>query len=302
MFDLERRINLFVNDISSVIIVNDLHILQIPGFGFRAVGSATCHVVCDDIVVRVLLKHLNVVERAAPRKEILNKPSAQIGSIAKNLPLDVTTGTGLRFRNKILARQFCMGRKRIVHRHAGSHSEQSHPDQRQQNARKTYTRREHGDNFVGARHSAQSKKERQQKRNRQQNDQNLRDLCSVITKAKKQTDMFVDKSRNVIAHVENEPDGDEAGDAVKIDLQEIANDISVEKLHDDLEQFRVVITVLKSMTRAKSQEKNDEFSMTKAERMTNDQLTKHDDVGSSSLELWAPFVVRRSSFVISCCK
>ncbi|PYL32234.1 MAG: hypothetical protein DMF38_15720 [Verrucomicrobia bacterium] len=69
-----------------------------------------------------------------------------------------------------------------------------------------------------------------------------------------------------------------------------------------MEQFRVVITVLKSMTRAKSQEKNDEFSMTKAERMTNDQLTKHDDVGSSSLELWAPFVVRRSSFVISCCK
>src|SRR5213593_4824028 len=100
VLDLERRINLLVDDISSVIIVNDLHILQIPGFGFRAVGSATCHVVCDDIVVRVLLKDLNVVERVAPRKEILNKPSAQIGSIAKNLPLDVTTGTGLRFRKK----------------------------------------------------------------------------------------------------------------------------------------------------------------------------------------------------------
>src|SRR5437762_9166362 len=97
-----------------------------------------------------------------------------------------------------------MGRKRIVHRHAGSHSEQSHADQRQQNARKTYTCCEHGDNFVGARHSAQSKKERQQKRNREQNDQNLRDLCGVITKAKKQTDMFVDKRRNVIAHVEKD--------------------------------------------------------------------------------------------------
>src|SRR2546430_11302588 len=33
-----------------------------------------------------------------------NKPSAQVGSIAKNLTLDVTTGTGLRFRKKILAR------------------------------------------------------------------------------------------------------------------------------------------------------------------------------------------------------
>jgi len=55
------------------------------------------------------------------------------------------------------------------------------------------------------------------------------------------------------------------------------------------------------MARAKSQEKNDEFPMTKAERMKNDQSTKHDDFGFSSLGLWASFVVRRSSFVISCC-
>jgi len=229
--------NLLVNDISSVIIVNDLHILQIPGFGFRAVGSAACDVICNDIVVRILLKDLNVVERVAPRKEILNKPSAQVGSIAKNLPLDVTTGTGLRFRKKIFARQFCMWRKRIVHRHAGSHSEQSHADQRQQNPRKTYTRGEHGDNLVGARHSAQSKKQREQKRNREQNDENLRDLRGVITSDQKQTDMLVDKGRDVIAYVENEPDGDEAGDAVKIDLQEIANDVPVEKLHADLDGF-----------------------------------------------------------------
>ena len=44
------------------------------------------------------------------------------------------------------------------------------------------------------------------------------------------------------------------------------------KLHDDLDGW-VVITVLKSMARAKSQEKNDEFPMTKAEGMTNDQTT-----------------------------
>jgi hypothetical protein len=48
------------------------------------------------------------------------------------------------------------------------------------------------------------------------------------------------------------------------------------------------------MARAKLQEKNDEFPMTKAERMKNDPSTKHDDLGSSSLGLWA-------SFVISCC-
>ena len=105
--------------------------------------------------------------------------------------------------------------------------------------------------------------------------------------------MLVDKGRDVIAYVENQPDGDEAGDAVKIDLQEIANDVSVQNSHDDL-GLRVVITVLKSMARAKSQEKNDEFPMTKAEGTTNDQTTMHDVVGSSSLGLWA-------SFVISCC-
>jgi hypothetical protein len=54
------------------------------------------------------------------------------------------------------------------------------------------------------------------------------------------------------------------------------------------------------MARAKPQEKNDEFPMTKAEGMTNDQTTKHDGVGSSSLGLWAFFIFRHSSFVICC--
>ena len=62
--------------------------------------------------------------------------------------------------------------------------------------------------------------------------------------------MLVDKRGNVIAHIENEPDGDETGDAVKIDLQEIANDVSVEEFHCDLDG-PVPISVLKSMARAK---------------------------------------------------
>ena len=43
--------------------------------------------------------------------------------------------------------------------------------------------------------------------------------------------MFVDEGRNVIADVEDEPDGEKAGDAVNIDLQKIANDVAVEKTH-----------------------------------------------------------------------
>ena len=63
--------------------------------------------------------------------------------------------------------------------------------------------------------------------------------------------MLIDERRDVIAHVENEPDGDEAGDAVKVNLQEIANHVPVEEFHCDLDG-PVPISVLKSMARAKS--------------------------------------------------
>jgi hypothetical protein len=43
--------------------------------------------------------------------------------------------------------------------------------------------------------------------------------------------MFVDEGRNVVAHVEDEPDGEKAGDAINIDLQKIANDVAVEQSH-----------------------------------------------------------------------
>jgi hypothetical protein len=79
-------------------------------------------------------------------------------------------------------------------------------------------------------------------------------LCGVITSDQKETDALIDERRDVIAHVENEPDGDEPGDAVKIDLQEIANDVSVEEFHCDLDG-PVPISVLKSVARAKSRAK-----------------------------------------------
>ncbi|OLB44123.1 MAG: hypothetical protein AUI00_02145 [Verrucomicrobia bacterium 13_2_20CM_2_54_15] len=60
--------------------------------------------------------------------------------------------------------------------------------------------------------------------------------------------------------------------------------------------YRTQINGARQITR-----EDDEFPMTKGERMKNDQSTKHDDFGFSSLGLWASFVVRRSSFVISCC-
>ena len=50
--------------------------------------------------------------------------------------------------------------------------------------------------------------------------------------------MFVDKSRDVVAHVEDEPDGEKAGDAIKVDLQEIANYVAVEQSQGNC-RFRI---------------------------------------------------------------
>ena len=55
--------------------------------------------------------------------------------------------------------------------------------------------------------------------------------------------MLVDKGRNVVADVEDEPDRDKARDAVKIDLQKIANDVAIEESHGNFE-FRISICEL----------------------------------------------------------
>jgi hypothetical protein len=54
--------------------------------------------------------------------------------------------------------------------------------------------------------------------------------------------MLVEKGRNVVADIENEPDGDKTGDAVKIDLQEITNDVAIQESHRD---FRMSICKLR---------------------------------------------------------
>jgi hypothetical protein len=43
--------------------------------------------------------------------------------------------------------------------------------------------------------------------------------------------MLVDEHRDIVADIEDEPDGDEAGDAVTVNLQEISNNVSIEKSH-----------------------------------------------------------------------
>ena len=46
-----------------------------------------------------------------------------------------------------------------------------------------------------------------------------------------QPNSLVDEGRNIVAHVEDQPDGDEPGDAVDIRLEEITNNVAIEQLH-----------------------------------------------------------------------
>jgi hypothetical protein len=59
--------------------------------------------------------------------------------------------------------------------------------------------------------------------------------------------VFVNKRRNIVAHVEDQPDRDESGNAVKVNLQEIASDVSIEDSHCDFRisarRLRFTITI-----------------------------------------------------------
>ncbi len=92
-----------------------------------------------------------------------------------------------------------MRRERIVERHACCHGQQTDADQRYQNTGKAHACREHGNNFIRPRHSSERKKKGQQKRNRQQDNEHLRDLRGVIANNQRQWNMVVNETRDIVA-------------------------------------------------------------------------------------------------------
>src|ERR1051326_6229699 len=107
VLDREPRTKLLLGNISSGIIIGESHVLQVPRFGLRPVISTPGYVTHDDVVVLVLLQHLYVVECLVAETKVLDKPRPQVGSIAKNLALNIARGTRPRFCKKRLARQVC---------------------------------------------------------------------------------------------------------------------------------------------------------------------------------------------------
>src|SRR5207249_5353589 len=66
--------------------------------------------------------------------------------------------------------------------------------------------------------------------------------------------VFVNKGRNIVADIEDEPDRNEAGNAVKINQQEITNDVSIQKFHCDFRisarrlRFTITISATKQLS------------------------------------------------------
>ena len=82
--------------------MDDFYVLKIPGFRFRPIKSAGRQIICNDIVVWVLLEHLDVVEGGAAVPKILNEPGSGIGSIAK----DLSFNQGRRPRTRLFEKRF----------------------------------------------------------------------------------------------------------------------------------------------------------------------------------------------------
>ena len=76
-----------------------------------------------------------------------------------------------------------------------------------------------------------TKQERSNKQDGKQDDEDLRELTQVIMGDAAEPELLVDESGDVVADIEDEPDRNETGDAVDVDLQKISDDVAVEQFH-----------------------------------------------------------------------
>ena len=132
-------------------------------------------------------------------------------------------------------RVFAVRREGIIQRRACRRGEQTDAQQRRKNPRQAYPGGEHRNDFVRARHPAQAEEERQEQGDREQNNEDLRDLGKIILQDQHPRDALVEKGRDVVAYVEDEPDRDETGDAVQIGLEKLFHHVAIEPSHEDFE-------------------------------------------------------------------
>lgn len=240
--DHERREHLGFGNITGLIVLDDLQLLQLPGAGVRMIHGAGCDIIGHDVVVRILLHNMHGYETVFPRLGLLNKPGAVIGPIPENLG-ELAGLLTTRIFQEFLVRIVRMRGERVIQSRAHGRREQTDQEKRCDEPRQTDTGGEHGDDFVRARHPAETKKQREQKRHGQQDDQDLRDLREIIFGNQRSRNALIQKGRDIIADIENEPDRDKARDAVEVGLQEMAQDVAIEQSHGEFGnlEFRFAI-------------------------------------------------------------
>src|SRR5437667_7036819 len=95
--DLKRRIDLLLENVAGGIVVNHLHLFELPDFPLRLIERDRRQIIGHEIVARILQKQLDTVKRIAAGAKILDEPGARIGSIAKDLSLDQRLWMRMRF-------------------------------------------------------------------------------------------------------------------------------------------------------------------------------------------------------------
>jgi hypothetical protein len=103
--------------------------------------------------------------------------------------------------------------------------------------------------------------------------------------------VFINERRNVVADVEDEPDGDKSGDAVQVNLHEVSNDVPIQKSHWGVNN-PVLISVPNSVGSANRNRRNMlKIPNAKARTKANLQMTKDSSNDCSPFGFSASFVI-----------
>src|SRR5262249_40589162 len=122
---------------------------------------------------------------------------------------------------------FGMGSHRVIQGETSCGCQNTEDKERRKDADETGASGQHRNDLISARHATEKEKERQQKGYRQENHQNLWDLGGVKFQDPPESKVQVEKGRNAVADIEDQPDRNETHDAVKISLQKVSGDISI---------------------------------------------------------------------------
>ena len=232
IFDDERGIVARILDVSRRIVVHHFHFLQFPGFIFRMINGAVGEIIARDVVLLVLLQDLDALEVIFSGSKRLNEPGAIVRPVAKDLAdHSFIFPARVRFFIESALREIRMRCERVIQRRHPERCDYSDEDQRQNDTRHANPRRQHRYDFVRTRHATEAKKQPEQKRDWQEDNENLRDLRKVIMQHAMERQTFVEKRGDLVANVEDEPDGEERGNAIKVGLQKIAQHVAVEQFH-----------------------------------------------------------------------